>query len=129
MFSGEVSENNIKEVEKILNVKFPVSYKWFLRKYGQGGIEGIDIQGIEEDKESMKDTSVVYLTQQYRARWKINPQWVVIEDIGEEIIVLDTNVHEDECPVISWSQHDGEIIIKNNNFAEYLLEKIKYMLE
>ena len=44
-FTGGIDEDKIKIIEKQLNVTLPESYKWFLRKYGSGGIFSIDILG------------------------------------------------------------------------------------
>ncbi len=44
-FTGGISEEKIKEIQNRLNVKLPESYKWFLNKYGSGGIYGVNILG------------------------------------------------------------------------------------
>lgn len=54
------AEEKIKFVEKLLAVTLPESFQWFLRKYGSGGIEGIELFGIECEREPHdKDGTVV----------------------------------------------------------------------
>ena len=44
-FYGRINEDDIKLVEKSLNIVFPESYKWFIRNYGSGGICGVEVLG------------------------------------------------------------------------------------
>ena len=57
------AEEKIKSVEKLLEVTLPESFRWFLRKYGSGGIEGIELFGIESDREP-KDCTLVIMTKE-----------------------------------------------------------------
>ncbi|MDR4346771.1 SMI1/KNR4 family protein, partial [Bacillus anthracis] len=36
-----------KGIQQMLNIKFPNSYHWFLKQYGSGGLDGMDIHGCE----------------------------------------------------------------------------------
>ncbi len=63
-FTGVIDVESIREAEDILNVRFPQSYKDFLKKYGCGDIFGIEFFGIISDDEIEADgiPSVVWLT-------------------------------------------------------------------
>lgn len=61
-FSGEVFDQVIRNTEQILEVNFPLEYKLFIKKYGSGGICGVEVLGIEDENYS----SVVESTKRYR---------------------------------------------------------------
>ena len=85
-FYGKISEDDIKLVEKSLGIIFPESYKWFILNYGSGGICGVEILGIE----NKEDSSVIHVTERYR-KLGLENGCIVIEDLGEFIICIDTN--------------------------------------
>ena len=41
-----VNDVIIAEAEKVLNVNIPEQYQWFLKRYGHGGIGGIETLGV-----------------------------------------------------------------------------------
>ena len=47
--TGPVSDEVIEKAEKELGLRFPDSYRSFLRNYGEGGVIGVSIIGLEED--------------------------------------------------------------------------------
>lgn len=97
----------------------PESYKWFLRKYGSGGIFGIDILGYD-----LVGASVVETTKEYKKFYGLSDGIVVIVDVDEFAYCLDTNkVKNGECPVISWDVDSGSYdSIEANNFIEFFWE-------
>ncbi len=113
------AEEKIKSVEKLLEVTLPESFRWFLRKYGSGGIEGIELFGIESDREP-KDCTLVIMTKEYRKKGM--PQnLVVIESEGDYVRCLET----DGGAVVTWSQHDKDgVVAEEENFYTYFNEKL-----
>ena len=95
-FYGKISEDDIKLVEKSLGIIFPESYKWFILNYGSGGICGVEILGIE----NKEDSSVIHVTERYR-KLGLENGCIVIEDLGEFIICIDTN---DGDKIIRWDK-------------------------
>ena len=95
-FYGKISEDDIKLVEKSLGIIFPESYKWFILNYGSGGICGVEILGIE----NKEDSSVIHVTERYR-KLGLENGCIVIEDLGEFIICIDTN---DGDKIIRWDR-------------------------
>ena len=41
-----VNDVIIADAEKVLNVNIPEQYQWFLKRYGHGGIDGIETLGV-----------------------------------------------------------------------------------
>lgn len=58
-FTGGIGEDKILKIEKNLQVTLPVSYKWFLRNYGSGGVYGIDLLGYDFGGASVVETNYV----------------------------------------------------------------------
>ncbi|WP_026679441.1 SMI1/KNR4 family protein [Fictibacillus gelatini] len=121
-FTGGISDEDILEIEKMLNVKLPESYKWFLRKYGSGGIYGVDILGLGK----VGPPQVVSVTYDYRKYYGLIDGIIVIEYIDEFSYCLDTNKMKDgECPVILWDNLEGYGRTVADNFLDFFLENLK----
>ncbi|MEM5014003.1 SMI1/KNR4 family protein [Niallia taxi] len=75
---------NITELERILNVKLPKSYKEYPLTFGYGGIFGRYILGLEE---LPHDGSVIDATVEYLHKG-LPSGFVIIEDVQEFIFVL-----------------------------------------
>ncbi|AKL84535.1 SMI1/KNR4 family protein [Bacillus atrophaeus] len=120
-FTGGISEEKIKEIQNSLNVKLPESYKWFLNKYGSGGIFGVNILG--HGKVSAR---VVSVTEDYRTHYDLWDGIVVIEDVDEFSYCLDTNKMENgECPVIVWANEAGYGDTVADNFLQFFFEELE----
>lgn len=130
-FRGGASTEQITNVEKLLNVKLPDSYYWFLKRYGSGGIAGININGIEARQNNLEDCTLVYNTKYYREKFNLDKRYIVIENCGDYIMCLDTNENNNnEYPVIKHIIYgDVDIFKRKDNFYEYLLDKLIYMTE
>ncbi len=110
-FTGGVDEIQVDYVQETLEVNLPVSYKWFLKNYGSGGLYGVDILGVANSN----IPTVVNETINYRDLC-MGKHLVVIEDIDEYAYCLDTcNMENNECPVIAWNKQGG---LDNYNTAE-----------
>ena len=119
-FTGGTTDNIIIQIEKSLKVTLPESYKWFLMKYGSGGIFGVDILGVGKSNSLI----VVTETMLYR-KYGLEQSLVVIENCDEFIYCLDTGeLKEGECPVVSWDQHVGYDSIEAKDFNDFLLERL-----
>ena len=120
-FFGKINEDDIKLVEHSLSIIFPESYKWFIRNYGSGGICGVEILGIE----NKKDSSVIYATERYRTLG-LESGCVVIEDLGEFIMCIDTN---DRDKIIRWDRVNKIKEYRYNDFYEYLIDTFKEAID
>lgn len=93
-FIGEVSKEYIARAEKILEVNFPPEYKEFVKKFGSGGICGVDVLGVE----GADYASVVESTKRYR-KLGLPKKYIVIENVDEFVYCLSTL---DEYNVVRW---------------------------
>ncbi|HDR7471100.1 SMI1/KNR4 family protein [Bacillus cereus group sp. Bce021] len=123
-FMGVVNEDTIREAAQMLNLTFPNSYLWFLKQYGSGGLDGMDINGCET---TAADSSVVYHTKLYRETYNLPEQYIVLNDIDGTVTCLDTNqIKDGECPVVFWSRFSKELYaITYENFGDYLLDSLQ----
>ncbi|MCH5454822.1 SMI1/KNR4 family protein [Bacillus toyonensis] len=121
---GVVNEDTIREAAQMLNLTFPNSYLWFLKQYGSGGLDGMDINGCET---TAADSSVVYHTKLYRETYNLPEQYIVLNDIDGTVTCLDTNqIKDGECPVVFWSRFSKELYaITYENFGDYLLDSLQ----
>lgn len=120
-FYGKISEDVIKYVEKKLSIIFPESYKCFILNYGSGGICGVEILGVE----NKDDSSVIHTTERYR-RLGLDSGCVVIEDLGEFIMCIDTN---DEDKIIRWDRVNRNKEYRYDNFYEYLIDTFQEAID
>ena len=121
LLNGKINEEDIKLVEHSLNIIFPESYKWFISNYGSGGICGVEILGIENKENS----SVIYGTEKYRMLG-LESGCVVIEDLGEFIMCIDTN---DRDKIIRWDRVNKIKEYRYNDFYEYLIDTFKEAID
>lgn len=122
-FDKGVSEEQIQSVEEFLSVTLPESYKWFLKKYGAGGINGFELFGIESGID-IKNCSLVTITEEYRKKG-LHDNLVIIEYQGEYVTCLNTS-NQEECNVVTWSLFDNDDIVqKEENFYVYFQEKLE----
>ncbi|WP_397537130.1 SMI1/KNR4 family protein [Rummeliibacillus pycnus] len=123
-FTGGIGEEKIKVIEEQLNVVLPESYKWFLRKYGSGGIFGINILG-----HGLVSATVVGTTNEYKKYYGLEDGIVVIVHVDAFAYCLDTNkMNNDECPVISWDVDSGSYDSEEaSNFLEFFWNYLNEM--
>ncbi|MFJ7818891.1 SMI1/KNR4 family protein [Bacillus toyonensis] len=123
-FMGVVNEDTIQEAAQMLNITFPSSYLWFVKQYGSGGLDGMDVHGCET---TAANSSVVYHTKLYRETYNLPEQYIVLNDIDGTVTCLDTNQMKDgECPVVFWSRFSKELYaITYVNFGDYLLDSLQ----
>ncbi|MED0906563.1 SMI1/KNR4 family protein [Bacillus nitratireducens] len=119
-FTGGVSEEIIKKAENQLGIKFPDSYKWFLAKYGSGGIFGVDILGCGKASKP----AVISNTESFRDIG-LPHELVIIENCDEFVYCLDTsNFIDNECLVVYWDRSEGYGEKIANNFYDFLSERL-----
>ncbi len=120
-FIGEVSDDDIKKVEKTLEVRFPTEYKEFVKKYGSGGICGVDILGVE----GADYASVVESTDCYRKLGLPN-KYIVIENVDEFVYCLNT---VEEYNVVRWDDMSKREVIRYTTFDEYLQDSFQEAID
>ena len=124
-FTGGVTVKLIMKIEKELNTQLPESYKWFLRHYGYGGINGVFIQGVGLDN----SLQVVNATRNLR-EYGLPKNLVVIENMDEYVYCLDTSqMANNECPIIDWDQSIGIGEEQYDNLYSYLFDRFNDAIE
>lgn len=111
-FSGEVSDEILTKTENTLKVMFPTDYKEFIKRFGSGGICGVDILGVEREDYA----SVVEYTIRYR-KLGLPSNYIVIEDVDEFLYCLNT---VEEYYVIRWDDISKKEIKRYKSFTDYL---------
>jgi hypothetical protein len=119
----------IANAEARLGVRFPASYRAFLREFGWGGIPPLDIFGLGKDVPQYLD--VVAMNEELRTeRPPKMPAHLVAfaEDGGGNAYCLDTQrMRGDECPVVFWSHEEGQRQVPMEmapDFGEWLLDTV-----
>ncbi|MDM5308114.1 SMI1/KNR4 family protein [Peribacillus frigoritolerans] len=121
-FIGEVSEDYIARAEKILEVNFPPEYKEFVKKFGSGGICGVDVLGIE----GADYASVVESTKRYR-KLGLPKKYIVIENVDEFVYCLSTL---DEYNVVRWDDISSKKELdRYTTFYEYLQDSFQEAID
>lgn len=124
-YSIGVSDDKIVQIEEILKVKLPESYKWFLKNYGQILIMGVEIYGVLENK----ILSCVKVTEDYR-KFGLPNKFVVVENCDEGVYCIDTsNIEYGECRVVDWDRIDGIGIEEYESFLEFFYERLVTAME
>lgn len=119
IFTGEVTDELIKMYQNKLNVMFPKSYVAFLKEFGEGGISGTYIFGIDDDYYA----SVLEETKKFRKKEGIPEYYIVVQNcstIEEEwLICLDTSrMLDGECPAIKYIIGTGKVTEYAKDFDE-----------
>ncbi|WP_433958090.1 SMI1/KNR4 family protein [Cytobacillus horneckiae] len=120
-FSGEASIENITKAEQTLNISFPTEYKQFVKKYGSGGICGVDVHGVEGSEYA----SVVESTERFR-KLDLPNKYIVIENVDEYIYCLNT---ADKNNVIRWDDTSQKEIIRYESFDDYLQDSFQEAID
>ncbi|APC40348.1 SMI1/KNR4 family protein [Clostridium estertheticum] len=119
--TGGVDINRILQIETLLKVTIPESYKWFLQNYGHILIMGIEIYGVSKGE----IPSCVKATERYR-KIGLPSQFVVIESSDEWVYCLDTSdIKTGECTIVDWDRRDGVGSQEYENFYEFFYERLK----
>jgi hypothetical protein len=102
-----VSEPDIKYAEELVGLRFPPSYRSWLRQYGVGFFETYELNGVfprelrGDDLPLVGDVAVTNQNNRHRPYW--NPGWLELLNFeGDEIYFLDTTKldYEGEAPVM-----------------------------
>lgn len=110
----------LTEAEKNLGFKIPSEFLWFLQKYGYGGIGGIEVLGNTRNM----ILSFEVVTIKYR-KYGLPNSLLVIENCDEWLYCIDIHTNK----IVMWSQNQGTSEPRYDSFLEYLLDRMKDMIE
>lgn len=131
-FEGPKTELLIAQVEAVLGLQFPPTYRRFLRDVGCGNIAGVEVYGLIN--ENFDDSSVpngIWLTLELRRAIGLDPTYVLIGDGGDGTLhAIDTGKADasGECPVVRLSVDGCFCESLATNFGEYLLDALTAVL-
>ena len=116
---ASVTDKMIEDAEKQLGVKLPEQYIEYIKKFGHGGIAGLEIIGVGLTGRML----FVESTLEYRAE-ELPDNLVVIENVDEWLMCLDCNTGK----VVSWD-FSGYIKDEYDSFDDYLIDKMNSVIE
>ncbi|KML07893.1 spore coat protein [Rossellomorea marisflavi] len=115
-FFGEVSESYILKAEEELNVTFPRSYREFVRRYGSGGICGVELEGVQ----GHVGASVVEASKRWR-RLGLPTDVIVLEDSAEFVRCM-YGAEKNDNRVFSWERKGKDLQVRYPTFEEYVID-------
>ena len=113
-----VTDEGIEEAQDQLGVRFPKDYISFIKEYGEGGIPGTYIFGIDGDY-----YTVAIYTEECREQFNIPKEYVVVIKGSDRknawLICLDTSRMKDGlCPAVWFDRKTSEIADYAESFDE-----------
>lgn len=115
-----VTEGMLDETEKRLGIKIPEEYRYFLEKFGHGGIGGIEVLDVG------KNGSLIFEKETLKYRtYDLPNELIVIENCDEWVYC----VNSINGKVVMWSRGDIEHSEKFDSFEKYLYGRVNDILE
>lgn len=111
----EVSADIIKTIEEELQLTLPPEYVLFLKEFGDGGLIGFEIWGVDVGGV----LNVVAETINYR-KLGLKMHYIAIESCDEWIVCIDSITGK----ITYWYPSENEYFLRYDNFDEYLTDKI-----
>jgi hypothetical protein len=130
-FDGPKDDALIKSAEKVLGLKFPTTYRYFLENLGCGDIAGQEFYGlIKSDFFNSSVPDAVWITMQERNNSNLPSNYIIISSTGDgDYVVLDCSQSGLEAPVELWSPgvNDNQRAFKPlvNDFGEFFYKQIQ----
>jgi len=103
-FVGPRTDSLIEKAEKYLKVKFPPSYRAFLKEFGAGSFGSTSIEGLHDAKWQGFRTDAVWLTQDIRDGGGFADHLIAVHQFGDgEVFCLDLSrsAKNGEAPVVA----------------------------
>jgi len=125
-YTGGVSIEKVKDVEKELKIILPEEYKWFLSKYGNGGLDNLSVLGVSKSPVA----PCIRITKELRSKGLID-NCVVIENCDEWYYCIYLGIDTKEMVygnIFSWTKR-GTIKKEYGTFIDYLSSRINDVAE
>lgn len=125
-----VTDEGIEEAQKQLGIRFPNDYISFIKEYGEAGIPGAYILGINGNY-----YTVVKNTERFRGQCHIPKEYIVVKKGSDEskawLICLDTSrMRNGLCPAVWFDRNTSEITEYAESFDELMdKEMLRLYLE
>ncbi len=115
-----VTEDMLNKAEKRLGVRLPEEYKYFLKKFGHGGIGGIEVLGIGKNGVMIFEKE----TLRYRT-YGLPNELIIVENCDEWVYCVNSL----DGKVVMWSSGSSGYSQVFDNFETYLYDRVNDMLE
>lgn len=125
-FAGRRDEELVQAAERALGVRFPSTYRRFLRDFGAGSFGGQEIYGvIDEDFEDSGIPDAVWATRSLRAEGAISDDLVAIYATGdgEQLCVRSGAAKEPVVAIRPGSDDEPEVVAAD--FGAWLREIVE----
>lgn len=125
--AGEKSPEMVEAAETRLGISLPVSFKTFLRKYGNLSFGSTEYYGLTANADFDKSSVPDFVWFTLRRTGELPAGYAVFRsDNGEQYACLDTGSLDEsgECPVVLWDVIDRDGREVPMNFAEFLKEEL-----
>jgi len=129
-FSGEKPDSLISLAEKEIGFSFPKSYRAFVKKYGCGDIEGLEIYGLINERFEHGIPDAVGYTLMERKDFNLDHRYLIISNSGDGwVYALDSkSVREDGEYKVVGIYVTKEIEDMAGSFDEFLLSELNICL-
>jgi hypothetical protein len=132
--AGPKGDALISRAEAFLGIRFPPSYREFLRRWGALGFGPEEIYGVtSEDFATGRVPNGIWFTAQERRRLGLPSGFVVVVSAdGDQYYCIDTarTGADGESPVWSWDVSSRTVLgIKSPTFGDFLLSRLRETAE
>lgn len=118
-------DDDIRHIEQAIQCALPASYIWFLKKYGAGGIDGADINGVgvpEFRYHIIEDTTKLIENSNNLKEGK----FLLLEEYEEGWVFLLDLTHcrpgDDDAPVVAYNTFSDVVDPVWNSFCAFIQE-------
>lgn len=111
----KISAGTIKTIEGKLELTLPFEYVLFLKAFGDGGLIGFEIWGVDNGGV----LNVVNETIKYRTLG-LEKHYISIESCDEWIVCIDSLTHK----VVYWYPSENDYCLRYNCFIDYLRDRV-----
>jgi len=116
----KATDEDIKEAEKILGIKIPADYVWYLKTFGHGGcmfeFMGVGLNG-----------RIIFAEETLKERENGLPNNLLIFQNCDEFYDC---INVDDGSIVTWSEYDNAGIIEvADDFCQYFYETIEAAIE
>lgn len=114
------TDEELADAEKMLGIKIPEEYIWFLKSYGHGGFF-FEFLGF-----GLNGNAIFVNKTLHERKFGLPKEMLVIEDCDEYVYCIDIVSKE----IVSWSKYDKQGVIKvADNFYKHFLDNIDNAIE
>ena len=115
-----VTDEMLKQSETVLGVLIPEEYKYFLKEYGHGGIEGLEVLGIGKTGTKIFERE----TLKFRT-YGMPDNLIIVENCDEWVYCIDTKNEK----IVKWMMGMANYVEVFACFDEFLSSRINDMIE